>query len=239
MTDTNDNVEPPQTSNKLLLNLDFNAIRTFADLSMEAGNSLSKAEASGSEVDALNAARFVLPELAEKGAAPHQTAAGIAVVCAVLGRLEHALRATEEERENTTGGRPLSPRQLDFSARAVFAVKWLQELKLEPASREDALAAVEAIIPVHMRSVYNHHKRSPAEQLAAWIDAFSRAGDARRQRALANAAWDADQAFLHCEREETEKKTEGGPPSYGELITRDMHDATRGDVLAWVREALN
>lgn len=224
---------------------DFNAIRTpFRSLGAEAGAavqlvadwSASNSDSRGLTIAALRAACLTLPRAI---ATAPEAGTVLDTICRELSRVEEALSQLVENGEPPAlfaapkrRGRPVG--DLERQGRAVVAVQWLQTLKNGPMTKPQALVAVAKKIRTTAR--YHYHELSAERQLEAWQDSFSRKGDTERQRVLNNLRFEIWEHWC-CSHRPLIGTDNDGLPLYGGLVERDVYDATKQDVLAWLANA--
>lgn len=178
---------------------DFNADRPrFSGLDLQTDALLTETVASepGSRVRAILALAAARSLLVHDFVAPDANGAhdALTLVAAELAGVEYALRDLEDgapavgiTAARATGRPAESNAVIDFQARAVVAVQWLQRLQDKSLSRNAAVAAVAKSIPralLHSpaRRLHEDEKLTEVEQLEAWIDASGRRGSRRNGR---------------------------------------------------------
>ena len=191
------------------------------DARAQAPNSRARA------IAALAAVRHFIADCGD-GSLELQTSAALCELAKDLYKVEYALRDLEEGlppdelvTQRRAPGRPPEPRAVvEFQARVVVAVEWLQILKPEPLTRNSAETIVAPLIPMALCREHpgpgNIGCLTQLEQLRAWQDAFRRAGT--RKAGVKQETW-----------WELEKNSAG----------HNLEDAKPERVLRWVRAALS
>jgi hypothetical protein len=189
---------------------------------------------------AVKAARLALPQLAAKANARAEVNEAIATICDALDAVERTLRIVTPRQRR--GRRGASEQARMFEARAVYAVNWLQRLKWQPMSRDDAIAAVAEMVPEPMRT-YRRKEYTGEERLISWLNDYSRA-DCSPARVIArkNVEFEVWEKYFRTWRDpvlsrkgDPVRNEADGTILYGDEREMDETDATREDVLAWLR----
>lgn len=183
-----------------------------------------------SEVATLRVARLMLVRAVGDPRANNRAKAALRMVHRSLRRIETKLRR-DANRKST--GRPTKPMStLERDARLVFAIRWLQELNVGRLSREQALNTV-ARATASAATLQRANRR-----LERLVNDFGRKTDpdyARHREAMRNVRFEVWAEFFRTWKEAVEMPD--GSISYpGEFVESDHHDATREQVIAWVKQ---
>jgi hypothetical protein len=181
---------------------------------------------------ALRVARLAVARIIERDAAsPEATAALIDITEGVA----EAQKIVAENKPRLAG----RPTDHERQAYAVVAFEWLQQLRKGKLDRDTALKAVAACIPSDMLQKRDLVQLAPVAQLEAWLDAFGRARNLDRKRAMANARGSLFDDFYREWREPL-GRTSRGDLAYSYIIKRHDHlDASPTTVIEWLRNALS
>ena len=172
--------------------LDYSSAAYLADAMTSPEGSRERA------IAALAASRSLVTHDIAPGTRP-ETQEALSALVKELEHIEYALRDLEDGVKPTgitaasrgAGRPPESNAIIDFQARAVLAVKWLQRLEAGALTKTAAVSAVAKLIPrtlLQTQAGREGDKRAGAltqeEQLAAWLDKSYRRGSRQHGRLL-------------------------------------------------------